>query len=198
MWGAGWAAGQTDAVTSSLHTVEGELETAEGGFGNIFVRDLGWKSRWDPMQRIPTFGIPAPTVSFGGNTVMMRGAGSGRLLATCLQKEKSVKEHIGILWLLRRGLAARSWRAGGLKLGWERRSQPVTTLASSRLLQVAPIGFLKGKATGEGRRRLLGLPSGAPGYIFMSCLKWKSNFIVLYYIMPLLKELSIYYFYIKD
>lgn len=41
MWGAGWAAGQTDAVTSSLHTVEGELETAEGGFGNIFVRDLG-------------------------------------------------------------------------------------------------------------------------------------------------------------
>lgn len=60
------------------------------------------------MQRIPTFGIPAPTVSFGGNTVMMRGAGSGRLLATCLQKEKSVKEHIGILWLLRRGLAARS------------------------------------------------------------------------------------------
>lgn len=74
----------------------------------------------------------------------------------------------------------------------------MTILAFSRSLQAATFGILESKAIGEGRKRLLELPSGAPGYIFMNCLKWKSNFIVFYYIMPLLKELSVYYFCIKD
>lgn len=104
--GAGRTAGQADAAASSLRTVEGELEAAGRGDLGRFCQELGGeKEDKTPCcpRRIPLFGMAVPTVSFGRDVVMTRGAEAGRLLATCLREEESRKGHVGILGPLRSG-----------------------------------------------------------------------------------------------
>lgn len=153
------------------HTAEGELEAAGRGNLGRFCQEFGGEKEDETLcclWWIPTFGMPVPTASFGRDEVT-RGAEAGGMLATCL-------------WEGACGDFGAAGKCGLLKapkgtegLGWGEEEGPVPWPYQP---PVTPLGFLESKAMGEQRRRLLGLPSGAPVCIFMKCWKGKSNFIM--------------------
>lgn len=147
----------------------------EGEFGKILSGAWRWKRGWDPLPSavIPMFGMLAPTVSFGRDMVMRRGAEAGRLLGSCLCEEDSGKAHVGILGLPGSGSC---WKLSKGQRGWAGvRRVPCLDHTS---LQWLLWGFWKVKAWEEEGGGCWGFPQGR--LLIFSWSAWRGRAILLW------------------